>query len=165
MTNPMPMNYRHLQLSLTPRRKAINKKVREESGMIIFDPTITTHNDVSECFRIFINPQRISKQPAQCLQYADTDERHPKITVYIDGACTWNRKDNAQCGVGIWFSPDNPNNRAFKVLGSSQSKHIGKITTIILAAQATPHFYLLEIRLDSKYTIEGLTTHLHRWEN
>src|SRR6266849_10691037 len=63
--NPLGPGIRHDNLSLTNRRKEQNKRAREENGKIIFDPSITTKEDLSECFRVFTNPQRTTKLSAQ----------------------------------------------------------------------------------------------------
>ena len=163
--NPLHQGYRHDNLSLTRRRKDQNRKEIEENGTITFDPTITSKNDITECFRIFADTQRMSKHPAQRLIDNRTSIRHDTTRVYTDGACTNNGKENAQCGGGVWFGPDDPRNLAFRVPGEPQSNQIGELAAMIMAIKRTPHFCPLEIMSDSKYVIRGLTEHLHEWED
>ena len=163
-TNPLYPE-RHDNLSLTKRRKDQNKKAKEENGTITFDPTMTNKTDITECFRIFTDPQRLSKYPAQRLRTDPTNNRHDTVTVYTDGACINNGKANAKCGGGVWFGQNDPQNIAFRVPGKSQSNQIGELAATIVAIQKTPHFRPLEIKSDSKYVIKGLTENLHHWED
>jgi hypothetical protein len=55
----------HDNLSLTRRRKAHNRAARANKGTILFDPSITCKDDLSECFRVFTDPNEISRLPAQ----------------------------------------------------------------------------------------------------
>ncbi|KAI0302476.1 ribonuclease H-like protein, partial [Russula brevipes] len=87
------------------------------------------------------------------------------ITVYTDGACLDNGKANARCGSGIWFGKNDPRNTAIRIPGPEQSNQVGEITGIIVAASKTPLFQPLEIVSDSRYAIDGLTTHLNNWED
>lgn len=163
--NPLYQGNGHDNLSLTKRRKDQNRKAIEEEGTITFDPTITSKNDITECFRIFTDPQRSSRYPAQRLRDDRTSNRHDTVRVYTDGACINNGKENARCGGGVWFGPEDPKNTAFRVPGENQSNQIGELMATIVAIQKTPHFCLLEIITDSKYVIKGLTEHLHEWED
>ena len=76
-----------------------------------------------------------------------------------------NGKLNARCGSGIWFTQNDPRNRAIRVPGSAQSNQIGEIAAIIAALEIIPPYQPVRICTDSKYVIEGLTTHLGSWED
>jgi len=76
-----------------------------------------------------------------------------------------NGKKNAQCGSGVWFGQDDPRNRALRIPGDTQSNQVGKIAAVIAALETVPPYQPLKIMTDSKYMIEGLTTHLETWEN
>jgi len=47
-------------MSLTRTRKLGNKRVKQEDGMISFNPSITCKDSLAECFRIFTDPNRDS---------------------------------------------------------------------------------------------------------
>jgi ribonuclease HI len=72
---------------------------------------------------------------------------------------------NAQSGSRIWFGPADERNKAIRVPRDLQSNQIGEIVAVIVAVEATPTFQPLEILTDSKYVINGLTTHLGTWED
>jgi ribonuclease HI len=163
--NPLGPGIRHDNLSLTNRRKNQNRKAREENGKITFDPSITTKDDISECFRVFTDPQRSTRHPAQRPQNNGANNRHEEMTVYTDGSCTDNGKENAKSGGGAWFGQNDPRNKALRVPGESHSNQIGELAAVIVALQNTPRFYPLEIVSDSKYVIDGLTSHLREWED
>jgi len=50
-------------LSLTTTRKARNKTMRKTNEEITFNPSITSRTNLAECFRIFIDLERISNIP------------------------------------------------------------------------------------------------------
>jgi hypothetical protein len=54
--NPMQPGDNHDGLSLIRSRKTYNETAKCNKGAIMFDPTITCKKDLSECFRIFTNP-------------------------------------------------------------------------------------------------------------
>jgi ribonuclease HI len=161
-TIPIPP---HGSLSLTRRRKALNVHAQAGNGEILFDPTITCKENLAECFRIFTKANAISDNLARRHNPQGPDSRHKKITVYTDGACFDNGKANARSGCGIWFGENDQRNTALRIPGPEQSNQVGEIAAVIIAASKTPTFQPLEIVSDSKYVINGLTTHLENWEN
>lgn len=163
--NPISPPQYHGNFSLTPRRKATNLIAKENNDEILFDPTITCKNTLADCFRIFTNPNRISKLAASRNFTRRVNLRYRRITIYTDGACFNNGKLNAQCGTGIWFAPNDHRNNATRVPGPLQSNQAAEIAAIIKATEATPPFRPLLILSDSKYAINGLTVHLNTWEN
>ncbi len=68
-------------------------------------------------------------------------------------------------GSGIWYSPNNERNLAIRVPGDAQLNQTSEIMAVITTVNATFLFQPLEISTDSKYVINGLTTHLDQWEN
>jgi len=42
---------------------------------------------------------------------------------------------------------------------------VGEICAIITAAEKVPRYQPMQIVTNSKYAIDGLTTHLEEWEN
>ena len=163
--NPIQPGDNHDSLSLTRSRKTYNETAKRNKGAIMFDPTITCKKDLSECFRIFTNPDRLTNTPAKRIRARGTVLRNQQVDVYTDGACYDNGKANARCGSGIWFGPDQERNRAIRVPGNAQSNQVGEIAAIIAAAEAIPPSWPLKIHTDSQYVIDGLTTHLSTWED
>ena len=76
-----------------------------------------------------------------------------------------NSRKNARCRSGVWFTQDDPRNRALRIPGEAQSNQVGEIATVIAAMEMVPPFQPVKIYTDSKYVIDGLTTHLESWEN
>ncbi|KAG1848390.1 hypothetical protein C8R48DRAFT_556470, partial [Suillus tomentosus] len=54
---------------------------------------------------------------------------------------------------------------AIKVPGTSHSNQIGELTAVLVALQSADILTPLKIITDSKYVIDGLTTHLKNWED
>ena len=163
--NPLEIGDTHDNLSLTPSRKLRNQEARTADGEIRFDPTITTKSNLADCFRIFTDPKKITNIPARRFYTRGINHRHRGISVYTDGACHNSGKRNARCGSGIWAGPDHPKNAAIRIPGPLQSNQVGEIAAIIAAVDAFPRFWPLTILSDSKYAIDGLTTHLPTWED
>ena len=63
--NPLRPGDPHDNLSLTKTRKVRNDDARQNDNLILFDPSITTKTSLADCFRVFTDPNRISKTPAQ----------------------------------------------------------------------------------------------------
>ena len=152
-------------MSLTRTRKLRNERARQHDGEITFDPSITCKDSLAECFRIFTNPDRISTHMAQRYRHRGPTPRCEVITVYTDGACINNSKKNARCGSGVWFGQDDPRNCTLRIPGDAQSNQIGEIAAVIAAMEVIPPYQPVKIYTDSKYVIEGLTTHLGNWED
>ena len=152
-------------LTLTRNRKQSNEAARRTQGEIIFDPTITCKDDLSECFRIFTNPNQITNIPASRPRARGVILRNQQISAYTDGACFENGKANARCGSGIWFGPNQHRNKAIRIPGEEQSNQVGEIAAIIITAETIPQSWPLKIYTDSQYVIDGLTMHLRDWEN
>ena len=153
-------------LSLTRRRIERNKLATEEDDEqgITFDPSVTEKTDLSECFRIFVDKKKIMNIPA-------TRQPRPRgvtindeeIIVYTDGSCLNNGKLNARAGGGIWLEEGSQHNRRIRIPGPNQSNQVGEIAAVVVALEKMPNYTPLIIKTDSKYVIEGLTTHLKKW--
>ena len=152
-------------LSLTPARKAKNLQEKQVNGKITFDPSLTCNQNLADSFRVFVNPNLLSNLPALRPPRAGRNPSCLKITIYTDGACLNNGKRNATCGSGVWVSQESPLNSSIRIPGPTQSNQIGEIAAVIVAAASVPLSQPLEIVSDSKYVIEGLTTHLQTWED
>jgi len=112
-----------------------------------------------------MDPNRLSALPALCLPPNGRNPTCPKITIYTDGACLNNGKRNATCGGGTWVSQGSHLNSAIRVPRPTQSNQIGEIVAVIQAVASIPLSQPLEIVLDLKYVIEGLTSNLQNWED
>jgi ribonuclease HI len=163
--NPLHQTGWHGNLSLSSARKRRNLQNKSQNKSVTFDPTITTKSDLTECYRIFTDPARASRLPAQRQVNPGTELRHQTIEIHTDGACMNNGKKDARCGSGVWFGPNDPRNSATRIPGPAQSNQVGEIAAIIVAITKTPTFSPLKIISDSKYAIDGLTTHLSHWED
>ncbi|KAF8494911.1 hypothetical protein F5888DRAFT_1570641, partial [Russula emetica] len=146
--NPLIIDKRHGDLSLTTSRKRKNLQARYQNELITFDPSITTKNDPTECFHIFTNPNETAKQPAKRRIDPGANLRHQTIRAYTDRACLNNGKTNAQAGSGVWFTPEDPRNKAIRIPGTEQSNQVGELVAVISATQDLPTFSPLEIHTD-----------------
>jgi hypothetical protein len=162
--NPLQKD-NHGNLLLTRTRKTRNEVARANNDAILFNPTLTCKDDLSERLCIFTNPDRISNISATRLQGQGRALRTPKLTIYTDRACMNNGKEDACSGSGIWIGPNHPWNRAIRIPGPAQSNQIREITAIIVTASVVPTNWPIKIISDSKYTIDGLTMFLSEWED
>lgn len=153
-------------LSLTQRRKVKNATAVKDGGDITFDPSVTAKADLAECYRILVNPEKVSNIPA---------ERQPpargitlpeeEIVMFTDGSCTNNGKLNARCGGGIWVDRDSNYNKPLRIPGPQQSNQVGEIAAVVKALEIAPTYAPLTLVTDSRYVIDGLTQHLTEWED
>jgi ribonuclease HI len=154
-------------LSLTRRRKKANKRARKRNGEILFDPTVTCKANIAECFRIFTAPFRSADSPPNRLSRPTNgitvEAEH--LTIYTDGSGLRNGLANATCGAGVWFGPGDARNLSIRPPTKIQSNQVGELVATGLALREALNFALLTIITDSKYVIEGLTSHLSKWED
>lgn len=87
------------------------------------------------------------------------------LTVFTDGSCVNNGKQNAKCGGGIWITEDHPLNRTISMPGTHHSNQIGELIAVLVALQSINPQTPIKFITDSKYVINGLTTHLSSWED
>ncbi|KAH9054137.1 hypothetical protein EDB87DRAFT_1568642, partial [Lactarius vividus] len=146
--NPINPGDLHDNLSLTPIRMTQNIVARADNKEILFDPSMTCKNDITECFRIFTDPNQVSPIPARRLYAVGLNLRHQKVTIYTDGACFNNGKANARCGSGVWIGPEDPRNDAIRVPGPRQSNQVGEIAAVIAAVNKIPTFWPILIKSD-----------------
>ncbi|KAG2346927.1 hypothetical protein BDR05DRAFT_842179, partial [Suillus weaverae] len=126
-------------LTLTHRRKEKNSRaLANKRNETIFDPSITTKDTLAECFRIFVNKDRLTQTPALRLQQPQNHRRPitEPTEIFTDGSCSDNGKENAKCGSRIWLGPNNPQNKAIRVPGN-QSNQAGEIAAILIGLQYT----------------------------
>ena len=149
-------------LTLTHRRLEKNARASVENGdELIFNPTVTTKNNLSDAFRIFA-PKPTPTSPA-LRPLRDTDPA--PITIFTDGSCQHNGQHNAICGAGVWVSDAHPLNRSIRVPGQEQSNQTGEIAVIVVALQVAPRSTDLTIITDSRYAIQSLTESLEHHED
>ena len=85
--------------------------------------------------------------------------------VYTDGSCVKNGQETARAGSGVWYGPHDTRNTSLCVAGPEQSNQVGELLTILHVAKTHPPKAAVTIKSDSKYAIDGLTTHLNHWED
>ena len=93
------------------------------------------------------------------------EEPMPETTVFTDGACDNNSKENASASSGVWYDDDNPRNQSIWVPLQEQSNQTGEVFAILLAVRSHPPNKDVTIVSDSKYTIDSLTRNTRRWED
>jgi len=152
-------------MSLTRTWKLINERARQENGEITFNPSITCKENLAECFWVFSHPNGNPTQMARRYKHCGPIPQCAEVMVYTDGACMNNGKRNTRCGSGVWFGQDDPRNKAIQIPGDSQSNQVGEVAAVIATLEIVPPYQPAKIITDSKYVIEGLTTHLESWEN
>lgn len=134
-------------------------------GEILFDPSITSKEDLSECFLIFTYPSQILNTLAKRVEPQKTKLQLQEISVYTDSTCINNGKENARCSAGVWFRPEHVLNKAICIPGREQSNQVKELGAIITAVKAIPPNQPLKIISDSRYAIDRLTDNLSQWED
>ncbi|KAG2032529.1 hypothetical protein BDR03DRAFT_873789 [Suillus americanus] len=87
--------HRSNNLTLTHCHKEKNSNARTSGrGKITFDPTVTEKSNITECFRIFANKDRLTQMPALRLQHPNVRDiaNEQPIQIFTDGSCLNNRK-------------------------------------------------------------------------
>lgn len=153
-------------LSLTRRRKQKNVAAAAEGGDITFDPTVTVKTDLADCYRILVNPDKVSNIPAERQPPSrGINLQDENLIIYTDGSCMNNGKLNAKCGGGLWAEHESELNAALRIPGTQQSNQVGEVAAVVKALEKAPNYIPLLIITDSRYIIDGLTKHLTEWED
>ncbi|CAG8516780.1 10916_t:CDS:2 [Funneliformis caledonium] len=87
------------------------------------------------------------------------------LKVWTDGSARSNGKDEARAGVGVYWGENDPRNVSERLPGPRQTNNRAEIMAVIRALETCPDNNVpLEIRTDSKYTINAYTSWIPRWE-
>lgn len=150
-------------LTHTVSRKQGNTAARKENKQVLFDPALTSSDDLSHNFRIFTNTSSRCIDPAY-RKHQPINLPEEEIKVYISGINLGNIIEEDRSGSGIWYGPDNPRNLSLRIPGESHSSLAAKLIAILQVLKRTAPFAPLHINSDSKYIIDGLTKNLPTWE-
>ena len=80
--------------------------------------------------------------------------------VYTDGACPNNQANPTCAGIGIWFGPNHPQNRA-EPLAPPFTNNRAELTAVLRALQLT--FGPIRIFTDSTYVMDNAQSRLPGW--
>ena len=150
-------------LTHTPNRKLANEVAHENNGTILFNPSVTSNDSLSQNFRVFTDSNVKCADPGY-RKYPLIAEHAEATTVHTAGSCLEDGYEDAQAGSGVWFGPEDLRNTALKIPGPSQSKQIGQLVAVLYAIRKTPPFAPLHITTSSKYIISCFTQKLTNWE-
>ncbi|KAF5376341.1 hypothetical protein D9757_008664 [Collybiopsis confluens] len=151
--------------SYTPARRLRDRRNAspQEEGGIVFDPRITTTGTLDEAFRIFTEGTTVNTTAS--LDW-DNEAELTQSTLFTDGSCINNGRENAAAGAGI-YCPSDPNlNRAIRIPpGMAQTNQTGEIIGIKEAVELAGPQTDLIIMSDSKTSIDGVTKYRKKWED
>ncbi|MGH0174520.1 UNVERIFIED_CONTAM: hypothetical protein FKN15_075004 [Acipenser sinensis] len=88
-----------------------------------------------------------------------------RAVVYTDGCCERNGQYGAKAGLGVFWGDDHPLNTSEGLSGrqTNQRAEIQAATKAVQQAKSQ-NIEKLEIRTDSKFTINGATKWIHNWK-
>lgn len=165
-TTPMRDNLDH-----TPERKARYKEADIKTEFVTFDPNITEKGDPRKMIRTFqkhdtykkrkTKDDHITRNPAYRMRGQEDNE---EIVLYTDGSSRDNGTGNARAGAGIWHSEDSQYNKAIRIGGENQSNQRAELIAIMEALRLKKGGHM-KICSDSRYSVDGITKHLNKWED
>lgn len=97
---------------LTPTHEACRIAAEENSDKMPVNAKITCKTDLTDCFWIFTDPNQLSQIPVRRRHAPGINLQDQTVTIYTDGACFNNGKENATCSSSIWVSSNNHFNTA-----------------------------------------------------
>lgn len=85
--------------------------------------------------------------------------------VYTDGCCSKNGRNGARAGIGVYWGPENTRNVSDRLEGE-QTNQRAEIMAAVKALETAKDLghKTLEIKTDSRYTINGATDWCVRWK-
>ncbi|KAK4096968.1 hypothetical protein N658DRAFT_435065 [Parathielavia hyrcaniae] len=93
-----------------------------------------------------------------------TSSRSGVEVVYTDGSSLGNGRVGATAGVGVYFGEGDPRNISERLPGETQTNQRAELTAILRALETVNLAQDLEIRTDSKYSIQCVTEWYINWE-
>ncbi|KDQ63180.1 hypothetical protein JAAARDRAFT_88231, partial [Jaapia argillacea MUCL 33604] len=137
-------------LSFTHRRVQRNEYTRAHKEEILFDPSMTLKEDLSEGFRVFTGRTDPETPPADRLHapVGRINANHKHLTIFTDGSCMNNGLMDAYCRSGMWFGKNDARNCAIKVLGTNHSNQIGELVAVICCLKSVNNFRPVTIVTD-----------------
>ncbi|KAG2063740.1 hypothetical protein BDR04DRAFT_1131021 [Suillus decipiens] len=132
-------------------------------------PPGTYHKTKDKCLQNIYKAKTVRDlcEMVRRLMSNNTHENTAKCACHacIENRLTGCKNPNKSCGSGIWIGDNHQLNKAIKVPGTSHSNQIGELSAVLVALQLADILTPLKIVTDSKYVINGLTTHLTNWED
>lgn len=84
--------------------------------------------------------------------------------VYTDGSSLGNGRAGAVAGVGVFFGTGDPRNISERLVGDLQTNQRAELTAILRTLEVVPENQSIEIRTDSKYSIQCVTEWYINWQ-
>ena len=147
-------------LSLSPNKRNKNREaMKEEKGIITFNPSIQIEDDPSKCFHIFTDPK------AKCKTQANRGRalplpHPPRTEIFFEGAAKIREIGANNTGSGLWYWENDVRNAAIRTQREDPSVEAGELIAILWVTQEEPANRLLHFIGSSKDVIWGLTTQL-----
>ncbi|XP_048582523.1 ribonuclease H1 isoform X2 [Nematostella vectensis] len=138
------------------------------SGYVQPCPTKRHHSETTSSFghsgtKRFKSTQYLDTVPASV--GCTTSSERDRPVVYTDGCCTRNGFSGAKAGVGVYWGPNHKRNISERLPGR-QTNQRAEIVAATMALESAKEmgFTKVEIRTDSKYTINGMTSWIRSWK-
>lgn len=135
-----------------------------ENEGITFDPSLRASLPLATSFRVFGEETDLTR-PLPRRPPRPFAVQTEETTIYTDGSCRENGATSTTAGSGLWYGRNDDRNAAARVPGREVSNQIAELYAVNLAVYRTPPFAPLNIVSDSRYVVDGLTTHLPKWED
>jgi ribonuclease HI len=149
-------------LSLTHHRLTANKLAHENRSAITIDPSMTSKDKAGDGFRLFTNGSRTQQKAVRHRRVAFDDEhRH----VWTDGSRLNNGDYGATTGAGVFYGPNDPQNKALCLPESYSTNNAGELWAVLTMLLNTSTVSPLTIHTDSQMIVDGLTKFLQKWED
>ncbi|XP_066533189.1 ribonuclease H1 isoform X2 [Hoplias malabaricus] len=87
------------------------------------------------------------------------------VVVYTDGCCSFNGRNGARAGIGVYWGPDHPLNVAERLSGR-QTNQRAELQAACKALEQARDMNVKKLVLytDSKFTINGITSWVKKWK-
>lgn len=157
-------NTPHDGLSLSQEERRINEAKRDQNEPFLFDPSMTSADDLTAGFRIFYDLDTPAKFPPKRLPRLGAIVREETTHAYIGSATSNEGSRDAKAGAAVILRRDVvTSGRVPKIL--PQSGLAAEATGIIMASLGTPMDAPLHIHTTSTQITDALNQKLRGWED
>jgi ribonuclease HI len=127
-------------LLLMRHRKRINEIAHKSGEEIMVNPSLTKENKLTDGFQIFTSMERILTRVNRTNSFNIANE---SISVWTDGSCPNNGDQEALTGAGIYYGPNDTQNKSIRMPKEYNTNNTGELGAVLVALQDNLPYIIL----------------------
>lgn len=150
--------------ALNSEQKATNTAALKKKEKVDFDPQTELQGLYNKAIRVFVKKNTNKNAPARQIIPPICFHQHT-TSVTIAGSLAVDNDGAYTSGGGIWFETNDQRNESIKIDEEQAYRNSGELVAILKVTESTPILTILHLNIQSKETLETLTSKLEDEEN